>query len=100
MAGREIRQALLPDRELTYQSVMTTLGIMEEKGYVKRRKAGANFVYRARITEQATSKRMLNDLVRRLFDGSASAAMLNLLQTSDLTDEELDRIRETIQRRR
>ncbi len=99
LSGRAIRDALTPQREVTYQSVMTILGIMEEKGYVKRKKEAGSYVYRARVTERATSKRMLQDLVQRLFKGSAAAAMLNLLETSDLSDEELDQLRESVDRR-
>ena len=99
LSGRAIRDALNPDRDLTYQSVMTVLGIMEEKGYVKRKKEGGSYLYRARVTEKATSKRMMHDLVERLFNGSAAAAMLNLLETSDLTDEELAQLRKSVNRR-
>ncbi len=99
LSGRQIRDALNPERELTYQSVMTVLGIMEEKGYVKRKKEGSSYLYRARVTEQATSKNMLADLVQRLFNGSATAAMLNLLETSDLSDEELSKLRDSVNRK-
>lgn len=99
LSGRQIRDALNPERELTYQSVMTVLGIMEEKGYVKRKKEGSSYLYRTRVTEQATSKNMLADLVQRLFNGSATAAMLNLLETSDLSDEELSKLRDSVNRK-
>ena len=100
LSGRAIRDSLEPQREVTYQSVMTILGIMENKGYVKRKKVGGSYLYRARITEKATSKNMLQDLVQRLFKGSAAAAMLNLLETSDLSDEELKQLRESVSRRK
>jgi len=98
--GTAIRTALETDRPLTYQSVMTMLGIMEDKGFVKRRKLGGQFRYRARVTEQATAKRMLRDVVDRLFGGSAAVAMTNLLETSDLTDEELDQLRQQVMQSR
>ncbi|QDV51801.1 BlaI/MecI/CopY family transcriptional regulator [Gimesia fumaroli] len=99
LSGHAIRDALSPEREVTYQSVMTILGIMEEKGYVKRKKTGGSYLYRASVTEKATSKRMLHDLVARVFHGSAAAAMLNLLETSDLSDEDLSQLREIVNRR-
>lgn len=96
MAGKQIAEGLKPDRDITYQAVMTMLGVMESKGYVKRQRADGRFVYRARVTEKATSKRMLQDLVQKLFAGSASAAVLNLLDISKLTSEELDQLREKV----
>jgi len=100
LSGMAIRDGLASTRELTYQSVMTVLGIMEDKGFVKRKKEGGNFVYRPRVTEKATSKRMLRDLIDRLYNGSAATAMLNLLETSDLTDEELTQLRDSVNRRK
>jgi len=97
-AGQDIRDALEPTRSLTYQSVMTILGIMENKRYVVRKKAGGRFEYRARITKPTTAKRMMQDLIDRLFDGSAATAMINLLETSDLSDDELSELRKEVNR--
>jgi BlaI family transcriptional regulator, penicillinase repressor len=99
LSGQAIRDALNPERDVTYQSVMTILGIMEEKGYVNRKKESGSFLYRARVTEKTTSKRMMHDLVDRLFNGSAASAMLNLLETSDLSKEELLQLRKSVNRR-
>lgn len=100
LSGRAIRDAIQPSRDLTYQSIMTILGIMDDKGYVTRKKSGGSFAYRARVTQQATSKRMMRDLVDRLFHGSAATAMLNLLETSELSDEELEQLTEFVSRRK
>ncbi len=98
LTGQAIRSALAPDRSLTYQSVMTVLGIMEEKRYVTRKKSDGRYEYRARVSKSATAKRMMRDLVDRLFDGSAASAMINLLESSDLSDEELKELRAEVNR--
>ena len=95
--GAAIRDALPKSRPLTYQSVMTILGIMEEKKYVTRKKVDGKFQYRARVTKKATSKRMLRDLVDRLFGGSSAVAMMNLLDSSDLDESELQELRKKVQ---
>ena len=99
LSGREIRDELAPVRDVTYTSVMTILGIMEEKSYVRRKKTGARFEYSARVTQESTSRRMLNDLVERLFEGSSVTAMVNLLETSDVDPAELAQLRKLIQQR-
>jgi predicted transcriptional regulator len=96
---RQVRDSLTEFRDLAYTSVMTIMTIMARKGYVSRNKAEAGYVYRARITQQATSRRMLRDLVDRVFDGSAGALMLNLLRTSDIGDDELKALRDLINRK-
>ena len=101
---RRVREALAGrGRDLAYTSVMTIMNIMADKGYLRRTKdakqGGASFVYHPRVTEKSTSRRMLKDLVDRLFGGSTAAAMLNLLETSDVKDEELRQIRDLISRK-
>ncbi len=70
--------------------------IMTRKGYVRRTKLGTGYIYRARVTEQKTKRRMLRDTVDRVFEGSAAAAMLNLLETNDFDASELSQIRKLI----
>ena len=98
-AVRHVRQALAPDRKRAHTSVMTVMNIMVDKGYVTRAKDGGSYVYRPVVSEQTTQQRMLTDLVDRAFDGSATAAMLNLLETSDLDGEEIKRLRALINRK-
>ena len=97
--GREIRDALTGFRDLAYTSVMTIMKIMTQKKYVRRKKADGNFVYYPCVKEKTVAKRMLHDVVDRVFDGSATAVMLNLLQTADLDDEELRQLRQIINRK-
>ena len=97
--GRKIRDALVGFRDLAYTSVMTIMKIMTEKKYVRRKKADGNFVYYPCVTEETVAKQMLHDVVDRVFDGSAAAVMLNLLQTADLDEQELGQLRQIINRR-
>ena len=100
---RHVREALAAaGRDLAYTSVMTVMNIMADKGYVRRNKNprdGGGYVYHPLVKEQATTGRMLRDLVYRAFDGSAAAAMVNLLQSAEVTDEELKQLRELIRRK-
>ena len=100
---RHVRDALAAGgRDLAYTSVMTVMNIMADKGYLRRDKNpkdGGGYVYHPQVKEQATAGRMLRDIVDRAFDGSAAAAMVNLLQSSEVSDEELKQLRELIRRR-
>ncbi len=98
--GRAVRDELAADRDLAYTSVMTILNIMEEKGYVRRKKSGNSFIYSPRAKKETTTRRMLEDVVDRVFEGSTIAAMVNLLETSDVDDEELKQLRELLNRKR
>lgn len=96
---RDVREALGPARKLAYTSVMTIMNIMVEKGTLSREKSGALFLYSPRVTREATSRRMLRDLVDRVFDGSAAAILVNLLESSDVKEDELRELREILRRK-
>ncbi len=96
---RQVRDALVEFRDLAYTSVMTILGIMTRKGYVRRNKSGGSFVYKAVLTEGAAGRGMLRDIVDRVFDGSAVAVMQHLIETGDLDADELAQVRQLINRK-
>ena len=96
---RQVRDALVEFRDLAYTSVMTIMGIMARKKYVRRNKSSGSFVYKAVLTEESTGGNMLDDIVNRVFDGSAVAVMQRLIETADLDADELAQIRQIIQRK-
>ncbi len=98
LSARKVRDALADFRDLSYYSVMTIMNIMRRKNYLSRKKEGASYVYRPRVTERATTGRMLKDIIERAFDGSATAVMLHLLESSNLDEEEIGKIRAFLDR--
>lgn len=94
-----VRKALVPFRKLAHTSVMTVMGIMTEKGYLARTKSGNRYLYTSKVGRDDTTGGILSDVVTRAFEGSASAAVLNLLETSDLDAEELKKLRKLISQR-
>lgn len=96
---REVRDTLAPIRDLAYTSVMTTMNIMVDKGYVTRRRTGPSYVYEPAVTEDAITKTMVRDLVDRAFEGSASALLLQLLDEKNLDPGELKELRRIINRK-
>ena len=68
---RRVRDALVGFRDLAYSSVITIMNIMVRKNYLTRKNEGGSYVYRTRISQTATTARMLKDRVERACDGSA-----------------------------
>ena len=102
LAVREVRDRLAErpfDRKLTHSSVITILNIMVRKGYLRREKEGKAFLFTPLTAEREVSRGMLADLLHRLFDGSASAVMLDLLEVSDVDSEEIRAMRALINRK-
>lgn len=99
---REVRAALATgeaDRDLAHTSVVTILNIMVKKGYLRRTKSGAAYTFHPLVERDGVSQTMLDDLVDRVFDGSAAHLMLNLLERTDLEADEIRRLRQLITRK-
>ena len=77
-----------------YNSVRVTLGILERKGVVRHRREGNRYVYTPTVPAEAMRESALRHVVRTLFRGSSSKAVLTLLDSSStrLSKEELDEL--------
>ena len=96
----EVREQLAENgRGLAHSSVITVMNIMVRKKYLKRTKNGRAFEYEPLVEGRDVNRRLLDDLVNRVFDGSAKAVLLELLETSEVDSDELLEIRRLIQRR-
>ena len=95
---REVRAKLESEanRPLAHSSVITTLNIMYDKGLLRRRKAGKSFLFSPKVEKDQIAGGIMGDLLSRLFDGSPSAMMLNLLETTDINSSELAELRKLI----
>ncbi|WP_442485079.1 BlaI/MecI/CopY family transcriptional regulator [Aeoliella sp. SH292] len=98
---RDVRTKLESEagRTLAHSSVITMLNIMHRKGFLRRVKDGKAFLFSPKVEKQQVTGKMAGDLVSRVFDGSPTALMLNLLETSDLDAEELAELRRLINRK-
>ena len=101
LSARDVRDQLKQQsaRDLAYSSVITMLNIMVRKGYLARRKDGKAFLFTPCVDRESVAGEMTGDLLSRLFDGSASAMVLNLIETADLDAEELAELRRLITRK-
>ncbi len=97
---RDVRQRLeQAGRPLAHSSVITMLNIMHRKGYLKRRKQGKAFYFSPKVVRDEVAGGMMGDILSRIFDGSASAMVLNLIETADLDADELAELRRLVNRK-
>jgi BlaI family penicillinase repressor len=90
--------AMNETRAVTYSTVQTMLRILETKGYVTHDKVARAFVYRHVVDEKQARRRALRHLVSRLFEGSPSLLVLNVLEDEEITSAERERLRKLIDR--
>jgi predicted transcriptional regulator len=88
--------ALAQERAVTYSTVQTILRILETKGYVTHEKVARAFVYRPAVDERQARHQALKHLVARLFNGSPSLLVLNVLEDGVIDHTELKRLKKLI----
>lgn len=71
-----------------YNSIRTTLGILEDKGLVLHGRDGARYVYRPKESAERAGPGVLERLVGTFFGGSKPRAIAALLDTSSQLSEE------------
>lgn len=94
----DVAAALPRRRELAYNTVLTTLRILEAKGYVVRRKDGRAHVYSPRVDRAKAQQTALRHIVSRFFDDSPELLVLNLLDDERLDADELSRLKAALRK--
>lgn len=89
----------LPDKPvLAYNTVLTTVRILEKKGYVGHAKDGRAHVYEPLIERADATRSEIRHLVGRFFRNSHDALVLNILEDSEIEGEEVERLRKMLER--
>ena len=92
----DVVASLSADPPLAYSTVLTTLRILEAKGYVQHTKEGRAFVYEPVVVQEEASRKALDYLVNRFFGGSCELLVMNLLKEESIGGAELRRIKKMI----
>lgn len=96
---REVKDRLDQTAPRAYNTVLTVLRILRDKGFVTSRREGRADVYRPTLSRDQASRRPLRELLDRFFAGSATALVSQLLDTADLEPEEILAIRDEVNAR-
>jgi predicted transcriptional regulator len=87
----------IPDGEaLAYTSVLTTVRILEQKGYVKHRQEGRAFLYSPCVAEREASRSEIRHTMQRFFGNSRERLLLSVLGDDEIDPEELSRLKALI----
>ena len=88
--------AQLADEGLAYSTVLTTMRILEEKGWLTHTKEGRAFVYEPVTARDVAGRNAIRDLLGKFFSNRADLLVANLLEDEKLSRKELDRLKKLI----
>jgi predicted transcriptional regulator len=86
----------LDNTAVAYNTVLTTLRILERKGYVRHTKEGRAFVYHPVVQRGEASRKAVRNLMKRFFQDSPELLILNVLEDEKLDGQELDRLKKLV----
>lgn len=92
----EVTEAL-PPPPLAYNTVLTTMRILEQKGYVAHKEDGRAYVYRPLVKRDEAANSAVGQLVSRFFGNKSTALALRLVEEERPSDEELQRLKQLIE---
>jgi predicted transcriptional regulator len=94
---QQVLDALPQKPALAYNSVLTTLRVLENKGYVKHVKDGRAHIYIPTVERQEATRSEIRHLVTRFFKDSHELLVLNILEDQGIEAKELRRLRQLLQ---
>ena len=94
---RELNELLRKRRRRwAYTTVQTLLNRLKEKGYVARDESGMAHVFRAAVTRDKLLGWRLRELADQICGGAATPLVLNLVQANDLSEDEIESLRQIL----
>ena len=97
---RDVYEELLTRRKIAYTTVMTMMGILEQKGHLKKSADERAYVYTPAQPQREVVGNMVHDFLKRVFNGSAKPLLVHLVEDNKLSSEELDEIRKLLKDKR
>ena len=94
---QQVMDALSEKAPLAYNSVLTTIRILEKKGYLKHEKDGRAHVYTPLVERQEATRSEIRRLVTRFFGNSHELLVLNILKDQSVDAAELKRLQKMLE---
>jgi predicted transcriptional regulator len=93
----DVVDALANEQVLAYSTVLTTLRILEQKGYIEHEKQGRAFVYHPIVDRDQASRSAVRYVLSRFFDNSPEQLLLNVLENEEIDPAELERLKKLVE---
>ncbi len=97
---QQVLEALPHKKPLAYNSVLTTVRVLEKKGYVRHVKDGRAHIYTALLNQKEATRSEIRHLVSRFFQDSRELLVLNILEDEGLAAQEIERLRRMLDENR
>ena len=97
---RDVYEELVALRKIAYTTVLTMMGILEQKGYLKKTAGDRAYIYRPSRPQKQVVGGMVKEFVNRVFSGSAKPLLVHLAESREISQEDLNEIAKLLNERR
>ena len=97
---REVYRDLSAQRKIAYTTVLTMMGILEQKGHLKKTAGDRAYIYSPTKSQQHVVRSMVNEFVHRVFNGSSRPLLVHLVEDPEIRPDELAAIEKMLKDRR
>jgi BlaI family penicillinase repressor len=97
---RDVYEELLKRRKIAYTTVMTVMGVLDQKGRLKKSVSGRAYVYTSTQPESKVVRSMVRDFVARVFNGMAKPLLVHMLEDGKITSDEVNEMKKLLKQKR
>jgi BlaI family transcriptional regulator, penicillinase repressor len=97
---KDVCDAMSQKRAIAYTTILTLMGILEEKGALVHSRSGRAYIYKPLLTRQQATRNQVHDVLTRFFDGSAEKLIANVLENEIKKPEQLGSVRNLLESKR
>jgi predicted transcriptional regulator len=94
---RQVYEAMREGRQIAYTTVMTMMGVLEKKGYLKKELVDRAHVFTPATKRQQVVGHMVREFVERVFDGASDSLLLALARDNKLTAKQKRIVKQLIE---
>ena len=96
---REVCETISQRKPTAYTTVLTLMGILEEKGALSHTRLGRAYIYRPLLSSRQAVHNHLHDVITRIFDGNPEKMIENVLDHEIIDPEQLSKLRRLVEQR-
>lgn len=97
---REVYEELLKHRKIAYTTVLTMMGVLEQKGRLKKEAGDRAYIYHPAEPRAQVVGSMVTDFIKRVFNGSATPLLVHLAESREIRQEHLDEVSRLLRTKR
>jgi BlaI family transcriptional regulator, penicillinase repressor len=90
---REVCSAMSKKKTIAYTTILTLMGILEEKGALNHSRLGRAYIYKPLLTRQQATQNQVNDVLARFFDGSPEKLIASILENEVKAPDQMGTVR-------